>query len=95
VVDNCNVYVPSAFTPNNNGKNDLFRPVFYGIKKLHRFSVFARSGELIYTSQTIGEGWDGKYKGQELPSSVFVWYLEYDSPEQKNLVIKGTVTLMR
>ena len=43
----------------------------------------------------IGEGWDGTYKGIKMDAAVFVWMLEYDSPERDNVIMKGTVMLLR
>jgi len=95
VIDYCNAYVPSAFSPNNDGKNDVFKPIIYGVKKLHRFSVFDRWGNLVYSTSIPGEGWDGNNKGTQSPSSIYIWLLEYDSFGQANIQRKGTVLLVR
>lgn len=95
VVEKCGLYMPSAFTPGADGKNDQFGPVINGLIKLNRFSVYDRNGTVVYTTQTAGEKWDGKYKGKLLPSAVYVWMLEYESSDNKKVMLKGTVTLIR
>ncbi len=95
IISRCGIYVPSGFTPNNDGLNDIFKPVLLSIKKLHYFTVYDRQGNLIFSTKKEGEGWDGTYKGINLTTSVFVWMLEYDSNEQNNILLKGTVTLIR
>jgi gliding motility-associated-like protein len=95
VIRKCDIYVPLAFTPGQDGKNDLFRPVIYGHIKLGRFSVYDRSGFMVYSTSTPGEGWDGRFRGRLPTSSVFVWMLEYFTAEGKKMLLKGTVTVIR
>jgi gliding motility-associated-like protein len=95
IVETCGVYVPTAFTPDDDGKNDLFGPIFYGLFKLRRFSVYDRNGFVVFSTKTIGERWDGRHKGVKVASSVFVWILEYETVDGKPVVEKGTVTLIR
>ena len=54
------IYVPNAFTPNNDGTNDLLRPFMIGIKELRYFKVFNRWGQLIYETKDHKKGWDGR-----------------------------------
>ncbi len=95
VIENCSIYVPTAFSPDGDGKNDLFRPVMFGQVKLRRFSVYERNGILLFSTRSAGQGWDGRYNGKQLTSSVLVWLLEYDTAEGKTILLKGTVTLIR
>ncbi len=88
-------YLPTAFTPNNDGLNDLARPYLIGMKGLKSFSVFNRWGQLIYYTQTYGEGWDGKYRGVEQPTGVYVWVLEFYDNNDKLVTEKGTITVIR
>jgi len=88
-------YLPTAFTPNNDGLNDLARPYLIGMKGLRSFSVFNRAGQRIYYTQSYGKGWDGKYQGVEQPSGVFVWVVEYFDSNNKVVMEKGTLTLIR
>lgn len=88
-------YLPTAFTPNSDGLNDLLRPYLIGMKGLKRFSVFNRSGQLIYYTEKYGDGWDGKYQGTDQPTGVYVWVLEYFDNSNNSVMQKGTVTLIR
>ncbi|MEP6596836.1 MAG: PKD domain-containing protein [Ginsengibacter sp.] len=93
------IYVPNAFTPNGDGKNDVFKPIPIGIKQINYFKVFDRWGVLIYSSaknismQSIG--WDGTYKGKPGNSAVYVWMVGGVDYLNNNTSKKGTVTLIR
>ncbi|MGQ0739099.1 MAG: PKD domain-containing protein [Bacteroidota bacterium] len=88
-------YLPTAFTPNGDGLNDLLRPYLIGMKGLKSFSVFNRTGQLIFYSNKYGEGWDGKFKGTDQATGVFVWVLEFYDANNRPVLEKGTVTLIR
>ena len=86
------VFVPSAFTPNNDGLNDT-----WNIPALNAFpgfilSVYNRYGQLVYQNKDINIPWDGKLKGQAQASGVYVYYLDLKVPGGKR---KGTVTIIR
>jgi gliding motility-associated-like protein len=89
------IYVPSAFTPSPDGKNDLFRPIPLGIKSLDLFSVYSRWGELLYTTNKINAGWDGKYKGKTQDPGTYVWQANATDYKNKKIFKKGTVILIR
>lgn len=88
-------YLPSAFTPNGDGLNDLIRPYLVRMQALKSFSVFNRTGQLIFYTQTYGHGWDGKYQGADQGNGVFVWILEFYDNNNKLVTEKGTLTLIR
>lgn len=89
------LYVPTAFTPNGNGVNDLFRPIALGMRSLESFRVYNRFGELVYSTKRIGEGWDGLYKGASQGTGTFVWYAEATDYLGKKIKKKGTVVLVK
>ena len=89
------LYVPSAFTPDGDGTNDIFRPIALGIKSLEVFSVYNRWGQVVYTTSQIGQGWDGKLKGAGQPTGTFVWYAEATDYRGKKIKRKGSVILIR
>ncbi len=89
------IYVPSAFTPNGDGKNDIFKPIPVGVKQIKHFSVFNRNGLLVYTTANMNEGWDGRYAGVDQPGAVYVWVVEAITRDNKKIVKKGTVALIR
>lgn len=69
-------YVPNAFSPNKDGLNDLIRPMALGLKSLERFSIFNRWGQLMFTTNQIGAGWDGFFSGQKQEPGTYVWFAE-------------------
>lgn len=89
------IFVPSGFTPNADGRNDVLRPVPVGIKQLVYFRVYNRLGELVYTTNTIGQGWDGVYKGVKQASGTFVYTAEGIDFQDKTVVRNGTAVLIR
>ena len=88
-------YLPTAFTPNGDGLNDIARPYLVGMKGLKNFSVFNRWGQLVFYTTKEGEGWNGKYNGEDLDTGVYIWMLEFY--DNSNLLInkKGTITIIR
>jgi gliding motility-associated-like protein len=90
------VYVPSAFTPNGDGRNDILQPIGSALttQKI-LFRVFNRWGQMVYESRSFGKGWDGRIKGQPQPTSTFVWILEYTSAMGETKVHRGTSLLLR
>jgi gliding motility-associated-like protein len=89
------LYVPNAFTPNGDGKNDYFFPFPVGIKQLNYFRIFNRWGQPVYSSTTLNQGWDGRLSGQEQPSGVYVWMAQGVTMDNKVISKQGTVTLIR
>jgi gliding motility-associated-like protein len=88
------IYVPTAFSPNNDGLNDIFIPTYVGIKELKYFSVFNRWGILMYTTTSQNGGWDGRYKGVKENASAFVWMVEGIDYNGNAIRRKGTVILV-
>lgn len=89
------VYVPTAFTPDNNGRNDLFRPLQFGIKELDYFNVYNRWGQLVYTLQPNQPGWNGTINGIPQAPGVYVWMFRGTGLDNKVYTQKGTVVLIR
>jgi gliding motility-associated-like protein len=88
------IYIPSAFTPNGDGKNDLFRVLGGNIQSLE-MKIFNRWGELIFSTQERAKGWDGTFAGKEQPGAVYVYVLSATLRNGKKVSKKGTVTLLR
>ncbi|MBL7745476.1 MAG: gliding motility-associated C-terminal domain-containing protein, partial [Chitinophagaceae bacterium] len=89
------IYVPNAFTPNGDGKNDKFIPFPVGIKQISYFRVFNRWGQMLYSTTTLNQGWDGMFGGMEQASGVYVWMVEGVTMDNQKITKKGTVTLVR
>ncbi|MDO6432962.1 gliding motility-associated C-terminal domain-containing protein [Flavitalea sp. BT771] len=88
--------MPSAFTPNGDGHNDLFR-IPPGISVTNfRLAVFDRWGGEVFEAVNNNSGWDGTRNGTLRPAGTYVWYIEYYNPLLKRLEMqKGTVELIR
>ncbi len=89
------VFVPTAFTPNGDGLNDVIRPIAVGIQRINYFSIYNRWGQLVFTTTVNRKGWDGKVNGRTQASGVFVWMVSAVDYTGKSLFLKGTVTLIR
>lgn len=89
------VYIPTAFTPGNDGKNDLLRPLIFGSLLQYHFAVYDRAGQVVFTSSVPGLGWDGRYAGLPLNSAVYVWICRYQLSGEDVKLKKGTVVLIR
>ena len=91
------IYVPTGFTPNDDGKNDYFRPYYPDsfITSIY-FAVYDRWGTIMYESDRIDDkGWDGTYKGKKLASDVYVFLLRTKCVNGEDYEYKGNVTLLR
>ena len=95
VYDGPEVYVPTAFTPNGDGLNDLFKPFPVGIKNYVYFRVFNRWGQMIFATSDFNRGWDGTINGKTQPSGTYVWIVEGITKDNKKIVKRGTITLVR
>lgn len=89
------IYVPTGFTPNNDGKNDRFTPFPVGIKSYKYFRVFNRWGQLIFSTSKLNDGWDGKINGRDQPGGVYLWMIDGVTKDDKKITKKGTITLIR
>lgn len=91
------VELPAVFTPNNDGKNDLFLPMdqsWNGVTS-HYISIFNRWGEQVWESDHLEDGWDGKQNGKIVADGTYFWVLElYYGPDNIKQVQKGTVTVL-
>jgi gliding motility-associated-like protein len=96
VLDHCLIAVPTAFTPNNDGLNDIFKPHNALKADNYEFKVYNRWGQLVFVTKDWRMGWDGKLNGLQQGADVFVWMLSYIHRDTKKPVFqKGTVMLIR
>lgn len=89
------VYVPSAFTPNNDGRNDRLKPVAVGMMRVESFTIYNRWGQTVYSSKGNDLGWDGRVAGQIQASSSYVWMVKAIDYMGQSYFQKGVVTLVR
>lgn len=89
------ILVPTAFSPNGDGRNDVIRPILLGMKSLERFQVFNRWGQLVYETRVAGQGWDGRWNGVQQGTGVYVFLAWGTSFDDRTITRKGTVALVR
>jgi gliding motility-associated-like protein len=89
------IYVPTGFTPNDDGLNDILKAIPYGIKEFKYFSLYNRWGEQVFTTTDPGKGWDGKFRGTKQNSGVYVWMAEAIDYNDQRIWLKGTAVLIR
>lgn len=89
------VFIPNAFTPNNDGLNDVFKPIIGGKLNSYRFEIYNRWGELLFSTTEKDKGWNGTFKALPLPPGWFIWRCTYELEGEKPTQRKGQLFLMR
>lgn len=95
VVKGPEIYVPSAFTPNGDGKNDRFNIIPVGIEKIRFFKIINRWGQVVYSSENATPGWDGTINGIAQPPGTYVWIAAGKTINGAVIRKQGTVVLIR
>jgi len=88
-------YIPSAFTPGADGKNDVFRIANLTFQKVTEFRVFNRWGQEVFSAAAGRTGWDGTWKGTPQPVGVYYYLIRLAYPDGTTEMFKGDVTLIR
>ncbi len=89
------IYIPSGFTPNGDGKNDVLRPIPIGISQLTYFKLYNRWGQLIFSTSEMGKGWNGIFNGEQQPTGTYIFQAEGKDFTGKTVYKKGTAVLIR
>ncbi|MBL7774771.1 MAG: gliding motility-associated C-terminal domain-containing protein [Saprospiraceae bacterium] len=97
-----NIYVPNAFSPDNDGRNDLLY-IFAkttAVRRVKQFAVFDRWGAALLRHSNLQPndpnfGWDGTFRGQAMPPGVYAWYAEIEFADGETQVFSGDVLLVR
>ncbi|MBA3665025.1 MAG: gliding motility-associated C-terminal domain-containing protein, partial [Bacteroidetes bacterium] len=92
------IYIPNAFTPDINGKNDVFQPKGVGINEdKYKMEIFDRWGELIFTSNVFSTGWNGTAKGGSEPcqDGVYIYKISVVTIKNEKKYYVGHVTLLK
>ncbi|WP_165836380.1 gliding motility-associated C-terminal domain-containing protein [Taibaiella soli] len=89
------VMIPTAFTPNGDNLNDVFRIVNLTFRKIQEFRIFDRWGKEVYTDDGTNKGWDGRLNGRDQEIGVYNYIIRIASPDGIAQVYKGDVTLIR
>jgi gliding motility-associated-like protein len=87
------LFIPSAFTPNFDGQNDVFKAEGRGIKDMHMV-VYNKQGQTVFESNNIDQAWDGNYKGSML-ADIYLYQVTYKDAKGVSHIKRGQVTLIR
>jgi gliding motility-associated-like protein len=87
--------MPTAFTPNKDGKNDVCKPTLLGNILSYKFSIYNRWGQKIFETTNLQKGWNGKVSGVDTDTNVFIWTCSFQFAGQTLENRKGTVVLIR
>lgn len=72
-----NLYIPNSFSPNEDGLNDMFGPIFTGKVDYYEFTVFNRWGEIVFYTKDVSDFWDGKYLNNYVKNDSYTWKITY------------------
>ncbi|HET9277702.1 MAG TPA: T9SS type B sorting domain-containing protein, partial [Flavitalea sp.] len=89
------LFVPKAWTPNNDGHNDKLFPLTVNIRELKYFRIFNRWGQLVFETNVIGHGWDGIFQGKPAIMDVYTWTVEAIGVDGKYIKKAGNSVLIR
>jgi gliding motility-associated-like protein len=95
------VFVPTAFSPNEDGHNDyIMVHSGRGARKIHNFSIFNRWGSMVHQVKNITPNddmmsWDGRFRGKELPTDIYIWFIEVEFEDGEKEIFKGDFSLIR
>src|SRR6188768_3249742 len=92
---NPQIFVPTGFTPNGDGRNDVLKPIAVGIERIEYFKVFNRWGQLVFSTTVNGQGWNGEIGGKPQTTNTYVWLVKAVDYTGKPIFQKGTATLIR
>ncbi|MEO6254601.1 MAG: gliding motility-associated C-terminal domain-containing protein [Ferruginibacter sp.] len=92
---NCDIYIPSAFTPNNDNLNETFGVIDYTNVPYFSMQVFNRYGQLIFSSNDITKKWDGTFKDKKMPNGGYFWMVTYVNKRGIKVYDQGMVLLIR
>lgn len=88
------VFIPNAFTPNNDGVNDVYYIPDANFTRFE-FSVYDRWGNRVFFSDSPSFRWNGDSAGKQLPSGVYVFVLEASTSKKADIKRSGTITIVR
>lgn len=91
----CRISLPDAFSPNGDGRNDMFKVLTVGNHDIQTFKIFNRWGQVIYNSIDEHSGWDGRYKGVPQDMGTYNYYIRYRCADGNYYEAQGAVTLIR
>ena len=75
--ENCRVNIPNAFSPNNDGLNESFAPVFSCEPLVYRLRIYNRWGQLLYHTDRLDQAWNGEFQGHRVADGVYYYQTDY------------------
>lgn len=93
----CTPYIPNAFTPNGDGRNDYYRVEYKGDMDLKEMYIYNRYGQRVFSSANVNKTWDGTYNGRVVDAGTYFYYIRIlcGNVRKRELIFKGDVTLIR
>jgi len=91
----CDIFVPTAFTPNKDNLNETFGVVDHASVQYFSMQIYSKWGQLIFSTNDISQKWDGTYKGDNMPNGSYLWMLNYTNNRGRKFYEQGTVMLIR
>ena len=91
----CFIEMPTAFTPNSDGINDVFKLKYPFPLQQFTLSIYNRYGQIIFQTNNPAQGWNGTFEGKPQPQNSFVWTIRYTAINNQANLLKGMVTLIR
>ncbi|MBN8701518.1 MAG: PKD domain-containing protein [Bacteroidetes bacterium] len=90
------LYVPNAFTPNNNGQNEVFAPKISGVVNNYIFRIFDRWGNKVFETTNTTDGWNGYYNNRLCQIDTYIYKIDFNNAlTNKSKTVMGCVSLLR
>ena len=89
------IFVPTAFTPNGDGKNDILKAIPVGIRQFDFLNIYNRWGQLIFSTTNADNGWDGTVKGLMQPSGTYIFITQGTAYTGEKIIKKGSIVILR
>ncbi|GAB4094503.1 Ig-like domain-containing protein [Flaviaesturariibacter terrae] len=89
------IFVPTAFSPDGDGVNDVLRPITVGLSTFRSFHIYDRMGRELFATNQINQGWDGTLRGTALPAETYIWVVEGRDSNGQIIRKTGQVVLVR
>ncbi len=88
------IYIPEAFTPNDDGINDIFNAKFTFIPNYFEMKIYNRWGNIVYETRNFEKGWNGKQNnGNPAPTATYIYYIKIKTPGNEIIEKRGNVTI--
>lgn len=89
------IFIPNAFTPNGDGKNDKFRPVLSFLPRDYKLIIYNRNGNKVFETTNPEKPWKGYFRGQnKVSAGTYIYYLEVKNPEQEVIIKRGEINVL-